>query len=97
MSKYDWSNVPKEVEWIATDAIYSGAWVTLENQYLCQLMALGQQKEQTTNQLEWLLRDMLGTGEIHQRSAQNDNIPRFNTCCDFHIIVCCFSYGVRFG
>lgn len=49
MSKYDWSNVPKEVEWIATDAIYSGAWVTLENQYLCQLMALGQQKEQTTN------------------------------------------------
>ena len=49
MSKYDWSNVPKEVEWIATDAIYSGAWVTLENQYLCQLMALGQHKEQTTN------------------------------------------------
>ena len=27
----------------------------------------------------------------------NDNIPRFDTGRDFHIIVCCFSYGMRFG
>ena len=26
----------------------------------------------------------------------NDNIPRFDSGCDFHIIVCCFSWTVRF-
>lgn len=26
MSKYDWTNVPKDVNWVATDAIYSGGW-----------------------------------------------------------------------
>lgn len=25
-TKYDWSNVPPEVNWIATDAVYTGGW-----------------------------------------------------------------------
>ena len=94
MSKYDWSNVPKEAEWIATDSDGSLCGYSVKP----QRFSLGWNTHRNGNFVAHsFIPPFKGDWRDSLEERPNDNISRFDSGRDFHIIVCCFSCGMRFG